>query len=64
MSRPLHGIFNTRYMRSEMDANALLDHTILHELTHALSKEDTDDVKGMRSYGRIQSLLADLKQTY
>ncbi|KAI9044673.1 uncharacterized protein KD926_011643 [Aspergillus affinis] len=35
----------------QMDASALLDHEILHELTHALSQDDTDDVNGMRSYG-------------
>lgn len=60
----MHKIFNAKYVRSEMDASALIDHTILHELTHALSKGDTDDVKGMRSYGKLQFPVNPLKQTF
>ncbi|PLB50857.1 hypothetical protein P170DRAFT_474405 [Aspergillus steynii IBT 23096] len=56
LAKPLHEVFNARYLRSEMDASALLDHTILHELTHALSQDDTDDVGGMRSYGWRRSV--------
>ena len=37
-----------------MDAYALLDHTLMHELTHAIPVRPTDDVAGKASYGRCQ----------
>lgn len=38
--------------QTNMDAAALLDHTLLHELTHAVKKEPTTDARGPKdSYG-------------
>ena len=38
--------------RVEMDAAALFDHTMLHEMTHAISTNPTNDVGGpTKAYG-------------
>ncbi|KAK1142040.1 hypothetical protein N8T08_008246 [Aspergillus melleus] len=47
---PVHTVFNMTLLRTKMDALALLDHTLLHELTHAISLLPTDDTSGYLSY--------------
>ncbi|KAH8429797.1 uncharacterized protein LDX57_007469 [Aspergillus melleus] len=49
---PIHAGYNAIFQRTRMDAYALLDHTLMHELTHAIPVRPTDDVAGKTSYGR------------
>ncbi|PLB50842.1 hypothetical protein P170DRAFT_463924 [Aspergillus steynii IBT 23096] len=48
---PIHKIYNVTLLRTNMDAAALLDRTILHELTHAIPLLATTDTSCFLSYG-------------
>ncbi|PLB50840.1 hypothetical protein P170DRAFT_508944 [Aspergillus steynii IBT 23096] len=45
---PIHAGYNALYQRTRMDGYALLDHTLIHELTHAISVRPTDDISGWK----------------